>query len=413
MELLHPVCAGLDVHKKSVVACVRTQHGREITNTIHTFGTTTDELVRLFDWLADSDVSDVVMESTGVYWRPVWKVLLGGFELHLANAQEVKNVPGRKSDVKDAQWLAELMAHGLLRPCFVPDQDQQDLRELTRTARQLARERARHKQRLQKILESCNIKLESVISDIMGQTGRTIIEAIIEGKMIDPSELADLAVGSVRKNKWLPLAKSLRGSVRPHDRFMLKSELRMYDAVQAEIDHIHVRISEVLPDPFELAVGWVSEIPGFSRDSALEVLAQIGIDMNRFPSADHLVSWACLSPRLDSTAGKARSTRIRRGSPWLKPILIQTAWSAVRTKDSRLRAYYYSLQSKRGPQKAIVATAAKILRIIYALLRDGVVYDEKLADEKLADQEKRQQRQLATLKRRAKKLGYELIPLAA
>lgn len=412
MELLHHICAGLDVHKQSVVACIRTQRGREVTNSISTFDTTTEGLVELFDWLAAADVSDVVMESTGVYWRPVWKVLLGGFELHLANAHEVRNVPGRKTDVKDAQWLAELMAHGLLRPSFVPDQKQQELRDLTRTARQLARDRARHKQRVQKALESCNIKLDSVITDIMGGSGRAIIEAIIEGK-IDPVELADLAKGSVRANKWLPLTKALRGCVRPHDRFMLASELRMYDALQAEIDRIHARISEVMPDPFDMAVGSVAEIPGFSRNSAIEVLSQIGIDMSRFPDADHLVSWACLCPRLDSTAGKSRSTRTRRGSPWLKPILIQIAWSAVRTKGSRLRSFFHHLKAQRGPNKAIVATAAKILRIIYALLRDGLVYDERRAEEDLAQQEKRQARQLNKLTRQAHKLGYQLVPTAA
>lgn len=413
MDTLHHICAGLDVHKKNVVACVRTQHGREVSNEVRTFGTTTDELVELFDWLASFDVGDIVMESTGVYWRPVWKVLQCGFELHLANAKEVKNVPGRKTDVKDAQWLAELMAHGLLRPSFVPDQDQQELRELTRTGRQLARDRGRHKQRIQKHLEACNIKLGNVVTNVLGKSGRAIIEALIEGKIIDPIELANLAKGSIYRDKWLPLAKSLRGSIRPHDRFMLASELRMHDAMQAELDLIQTRISEVIPDPFAEAVGWLCEIPGFSPQLATEVLAQTGVDMSQFPTADHLVSWACLSPRSDSTAGKSRSTRTRKGSQWLKPILIQIAWSAVRKKDSRLRSYFYRLRTKCGPNKAIVATAAKILRIIYALLRDGVVYEEKLAEEKLADQEKRQGRRLASLKRTAKKLGYEIVALPA
>jgi transposase len=411
MDTLHHKCAGLDVHKKSVVACVRTQRGRKVDHDIRTFGTTTDELIELFDWLASFDVEEVVMESTGVYWRPIWKVLGCGFELHLANAKEVKNVPGRKSDVKDAQWLAELMAHGMLRPSFVPDQDQQELRELTRTARQLARERARHKQRIQKHLEACNIKLANVITNILGKSGRKIIEAIIEGKIIDPIELADLSEGSIYRNKWLALAKSLRGTIRPHDRFMLASELRMHDAMQAELDRIRARIDEVLPDPFVEAVGWLSAIPGFSPPLVIEVLAQTGVDMSRFPTADHLVSWACLCPRSDSTAGKPRSTRTRQGSQWLKPILIQVAWSAVNKKDSRLRAYFQRLKSKCGPQKAIVATAAKILRIIYALLRDGVVYEEKVAEEKLLEQEKRQRRRFANLERAAKRLGYQVVPI--
>lgn len=411
MDTLHRTCAGLDVHKKSVVACVRTQRAREVSNDVRTFGTTTDELIELFDWLASFDVEEVVMESTGVYWRPIWKVLSGGFTLHLANAKEVKNVPGRKSDVKDAQWLAELMAHGMLRSSFVPDQEQQELRELTRTARQLARERARHKQRIQKHLEACNIKLANVITNVLGKSGRKIIEAIIAGKIIDPIELADLSEGSIYKRKWLALAKSLRGTIRPHDRFMLASELRMHDAMQAELDLIRARIDEVLPTPFVEAVGWLSEIPGLSPALALEVLAQTGVDMSRFPTADHLVSWACLCPRSDSTAGKPRSTRTRKGSQWLKPILIQVAWSAVNKKDSRLRAYFQRLRARRGPHKAIVATAAKILRVIYALLRDGVVYEEKVAAEKLLEQQRRHRRRLTNLRRAAKKLGYDVVPI--
>ena len=410
-QYLHRTCAGLDVHKKSVVACVRTQRAREVSNDVRTFGTTTDELIELFDWLASFDVEEGVMESTGVYWRPIWKVLSGGFTLHLANAKEVKNVPGRKSDVKDAQWLAELMAHGMLRSSFVPDQEQQELRELTRTARQLARERARHKQRIQKHLEACNIKLANVITNVLGKSGRKIIEAIIAGKIIDPIELADLSEGSIYKRKWLALAKSLRGTIRPHDRFMLASELRMHDAMQAELDLIRARIDEVLPTPFVEAVGWLSEIPGLSPALALEVLAQTGVDMSRFPTADHLVSWACLCPRSDSTAGKPRSTRTRKGSQWLKPILIQVAWSAVNKKDSRLRAYFQRLRARRGPHKAIVATAAKILRVIYALLRDGVVYEEKVAAEKLLEQQRRQRRRLTNLRRAAKKLGYDVVPI--
>lgn len=414
METLHHICAGLDIHKDSVVACVRTQHGRDVTTATATFGKTTDELVRLFDWLAEADVTDVVMESTGVYWRPVWKVLLGGFELNLANAHEVKNVPGRKSDVKDAQWLAELMAHGLLRPSFVPDQDQQELRELMRTTRQLARERARHKQRIHKILESCNIKLASVVTDVLGKSGRAIIESIANGE-IDPVKLADLAQGSVRATKWLLLTKALRGSVRPHDRFMLKSELRMYDAVQTEIGLIQEHVREVLPNPFVEAAKWLVEIPGFSHELALEVLAQIGTDMDQFPSADHLVSWACLCPRSDSTAGKPRSTRTRKGSQWLKPLLIQIAWAAVRTKNSRLRSYFMHIKSRCGPNKAIVATAAKILRIVYALLRDGEIYEERQAAMDLAQQEQQKKRTLARLTRQAQRLGFnvELTPITA
>lgn len=390
MEMKHPVCAGLDIHKKSIVACVRLQRAPKSPPRYEhrTFGTTNAELGELFDWLAQFDCERVAMESTGVYWKPVWKALHGGFELCIANAQEVKNVPGRKSDVKDAQWLAELLAHDLIRPSYVPDLDQQELRELTRTVRKLSQLRASHKQRIQKALESCGIKLDNVLSDILGKTGRAIIEAIIEGKKLSPVELADLAQGSARK-KWLPLAKSLQSYVRPHDRFMLETHLGMYDATQDRIDRLRSRIEEVLPPPFDEAADRLTEIPGMSRSWAIEVLAEIGVDMSVFPTVDHLVSWARLCPRLDSTAGKRRSTRTLKGSNWLKPTLVQVAWAAVRNKTSGLRSYYYRLRSRAGSKKAIVAVAARILRIIYAMLSSGQRYDDRQPTQMSETQKKR------------------------
>jgi transposase len=387
MEMLHSVCAGLDVHKKTVVACVRVQSPAQLEYELRSFGTTTEELNELFDWLVTFDCGSVVMESTGVYWKPVWRALLGGFELCLANAHEVKNVPGRKSDVKDAQWLADLLAHGLVRASYVPDQAQQELRDLTRTVRKLSQERARHKQRIQKVLESCNIKLASVISDVLSNTGRAIITAMIAGKS-DPAELAGLAQGSARK-KFIPLAKALRGYVRPHDRFMLETHLNMHDATQKQIDRIRARIEEILPPPFEKAVQKLVEIPGFSRNWAVEVLAEVGVDMSVFPDADHLVSWARLCPRLDSTAGKRRDTRTLKGASHLKPTLVQIAWAVVRSKTSPLRGSFYRLKGKAGPNKAIVAIAAKLLRIVYAMLRDDKPYDARQPIEISEAQKKR------------------------
>jgi transposase len=409
MEIHHSVCAGLDVHKTSIVACVRQVTSSGIRYKIEKFGTKNSDLAALFDWLASFDCTHVVMESTGVYWKPVWRALHGGFELCLANAHEVKNVPGRKSDVKDAQWLAELLAHGLIRSSYVPELDQQELRELTRTVRKLSQERGRHKQRIQKVLESCGIKLDSVISDILGRTGRAIVEAIIKGEKISPAELADLAQGDARK-KWLEIAKSLQAYVRPHDRFMLETHLAMYDAVQTQIARLRARVEEVLPPPFDEAAQRLCEIPGMSREWATEILAETGIDMSVFENADHFVSWARLCPRLDSTAGKSRSTRTLKGSQWLKPTLVQLAWAAVRTKSSSLRSTYYRVRSRAGAKKAIVAMAAKILRIIYSMLSSGLSYDDQKPAQMTEDQRtKAANRHLEALHR----LGVKVKILAA
>lgn len=411
MEMNHPVCAGLDIHKKSIVACVRSQvdSGAPARYELRTFGTTNPELAELFDWLMGHGCERVAMESTGVYWKPVWKALHGGFVLCVANAHEVKNVPGRKSDTKDAQWLAELLAHDLIRPSYVPDLDQQELRELTRTVRKLSQERASYKQRIQKALASCGIKLDNVLSNILGKSGRAIIEAIIEGKTLDPAELADLVQGSARK-KWLPIAKSLQTYVRPHDRFMLETHLAMYDATQKQIDRLRSRIEEILPPPFDEAATRLAEIPGMSRNWAIEVLAETGVDMSVFPTADHLVSWARLCPRLDSTGGKRRSTRTLKGSHWLKPTLVQIAWAAVRNKTSGLRSHYYRLRKQAGSKKAIVAVAAKILRIIYAMLKSGQRYDDRQPMEMTETQKKRA---LSRHMRAIDRLGYRVQVSAA
>lgn len=375
MEVMHEICAGLDVHKQNVVACVRTIHNGKVERETKTFRTETQKLVELFDWLAAKGCTHVVMESTGVYWKPVWRVLEGGFELVLANASAVKNVPGRKSDVSDAQWLADLLAHGLVRGSLVPDENGQDLRDLTRTRKQLVREQVQHRQRIQKVLERCNIKLASVVSDVTGTSGRAILEALIAGER-DPVKLADLAVPRLKETKWLPLAKSLRGAVRPHDTFMLGIHLRAIDALQAEIDAIGERLAEVLRDPFQEAIRRLETIPGVSTRVAETIVAEIGINMSTFATPGHLLSWAGLCPQMNESAGKRGSTRVRKGAPWLKPVLVQSAWSAVRKQDSYLRARFLRLKGRRGPMKAIVATAAKMLVAIYFILRDQTEYHD-------------------------------------
>ena len=404
MEVIHQNCAGLDVHKKSVMACVRKQDGKKVHRETQKFASTTEGLVELFDWLAAAGCTHVVMESTGIYWRPVWRVLEGGPELVLANAASVKNVPGRKSDVNDAQWLADLLAHGLVRGSFVPPKDQQERRELTRTRRQLIREQVQHKQRIQKVLEVCNIKLASVISDITGKTGRAILDALAKGE-VDPIKLADLAQGTIKRDKWLEVAKSLRGSVSAHDRFLLSMHLRMLDALQAEIDLADARLEEVASAGFSDAVTRLTSIPGISDVAAKVILAEVGLDMSVFPSADHLVSWAGLCPRMDESAGKRRDTRVRDGDPWLKPVLVQCAWGAARSKGSYIASFFHRIRARRGEKKAVVATAAKLLRIVYALLESGDEYDER-GPEHLSEEEKA--RQAMRLLRRLDNLGFRV-----
>lgn len=404
MEVLHPICAGLDVHKDLVVACIRHQTKNKIKRELRRFGTTTEELNELFDWLSSAGVSDVVMEATGVYWRPVWRVLYGGFELTLANARSVKNVPGRKTDINDAQWLADLLAHGIVRPSFVPDKAQQERRDLTRTRRKLIQEQVQHKQRIQKVLETCNIKMSSVVTDMMGASGRAILDAIVQGE-IDPIKLADLAHGHIANKKWLPLAKSLRGCVTDHDRFMLHTHLCAYDSLQLLIDKIDARLESTLTRELAEVVTRLEGVPGLSTVAAQTILAEVGADMSVFPTAAHLVSWVGLCPRMDESAGKRRNTRINPGSPWLKPVLIQAAWAVARMKRGHLVSYFHRLKARRGAKKAIVALAAKLLRIVYAMLATGSSYVE-VAPPPLTEAQR--SRQAARLAGRLHELGFEV-----
>jgi transposase len=374
MEVLYPRCAGLDVHKDTVVASARLATGRDVVVEVQTFPTTTAGLLALSAWLAERGCTHVAMEATGVYWKPVWHVLSDGdFALVLANAAHVRNVPGRKTDVADATWLAELLAHGLIRASFVPDAPTQALRALLRTRKQLVRERAGHVQRLQKTLEDANVKLASVLTDITGTSGRAILEALVAGEG-DPERLAALAHPRVRAPRER-LEEALRGRVTSRHRFLLRLHLRQIDALEAAIGDIDQEVEADL-EPFRAAVRLLSSIPGVSALSAEVIVAEIGTDMRRFPSAGHLLSWAGLCPRNDESAGKRRSTRLRQGAPWLKTTLIQCAWAASRKKDGYLRAQFRRLRARRGPKKAICAVAASILTAAYHMLRDGTFYQD-------------------------------------
>ena len=372
MEVLHERCGGLDVHKNTVVGCVRVACGGRVEKEVRTFKTTTKELLALADWLDGHGVDHVVMEATGVYWKPVWHVLDDGErELVLANAAHVKNVPGRKSDVSDCDWLCDLGAHGLIRASFVPDSPTQELRSLLRTRKQLVRERSSHTLRLQKTLEDANIKLDSVISDVVGVSGRRMIEALVAGES-DPAVLAALADRRIKAPPEV-LCEALRGRVTRHHRFLLNLHLGHIDTIDEAVDRIDQEVEASL-QPFCAAIDLVKTIPGVSQLAGQAIVAEIGIDMSRFPTCGHLISWAGLCPRSDESAGKRRSTRIRKGNPWLKTTLVQCAWAATRTKATYLHAQFLSVRSRRGARKAIIAVAASILTAIYHMLKNGTPY---------------------------------------
>jgi transposase len=378
MEVLHQRCTGLDVHKKNVVAAIRLVEGDKVITEVRTFATTIAGLTALSDWLCENRCTHVAMEATGVYWKPVWHVLADTeMQLVLANAAHVKNLPGRKTDVSDAGWLADLLAHGLIRGSFVPDGPTQEFRVLLRTRKQLVREQTRHVQRIHKTLEDGNIKIQSELSDMLGKSGRAILNAIIAGET-DAVRLAALAHPGVKSPKE-KLQEALRGRVTAHHRFLLKLHLAQIDQLDSAITAIDSEIEAHLA-PFRTAVEIVSTIPGVGLLSAQVIVSEIGTDMSRFPTAAHLLSWAGLCPRNDESAGKRRSNRMRKGAPWLKTTLIECAWAAKRKKDSYLQAQFLRLRSRRGPQKAICAVAASILRAVYHMLKDGTLYQDLGAD---------------------------------
>jgi transposase len=382
VEILHPCCAGLDVHKKTVVACVR-QIGTDgvLQEQIRSFGTTTAELLALSDWLAALGVRQVAMESTGVYWKPVYYVLEAHFTLLLVNARHIKNVPGRKTDVKDAAWIAQLLQYGLLSPSFVPPPEIRDLRDLTRQRTLLVRERATVVNRIHKVLEEANIKLASVATDILGKSGRAMITALIAGET-DPGPLAELARGSLKKKKP-QLRLALQGRVREHHRFLLRSLMSQEEHLEGQIACYSARIAEVM-DPFTKAAARLKPIPGMGTQAAEVIVAEIGTDMKRFPTAGHLASWAGMCPGNDQSAGKRRSGRTTKGSQWLRTTLVQVAWAAVRTKETIYQAVYRRWSKRLGRKKALVAVGHKILTVIHALLKNETEYQERWTPDQAA-----------------------------
>jgi transposase len=374
--------AGLDVHKAMVVATVRIAAGGKVKRECRTFETTTAGLLELLAWLTVSGCTHVAMEATGVYWKPVWSILSDGeFELILANAAHIKNVPGRKTDVNDATWIADLVAFGLIKASFVPGEDIQELRSLQRARKQLVREQTRHTQRIQKTLEEANIKLDSVISDILGVSGRKMIEAMIDG-VRNPAKLAALADRRIKASPK-ELYDALHGRLTDHHRFMLKLYLKQFDALDASIIEVDQTVAAAVARmdeeaqaagraTFQSLILLLSTMPGISAQSAVTILSEIGTDMSRFPTAGHFVAWAGLCPGQNESAGKKKSSRLRKGAPWLKTAMVQAAWSAIKQKDSYYRAQFHRLKARGGAKKAICAVAASMLTAIYHMLKDGV-----------------------------------------
>ena len=408
MDRVYPRCAGLDVHKDSVVACARVD-GAE---SLQAFGTTTAELLRLGDWLASPGVTHVAMEATGVYWKPVWNLLEGRFGLLLANARHVKRVPGRKTDVTDAQWLARLMEHGLLQPSLVPDRPRRELRDLTRQRSQLLGDRARVVNRVQKVLEDANVKLASVASDITGRSGRAVLDALAEGGLT-PAQMAELVHRSMEAKKPA-LRQALAGHVTDHHRFMLRQLLRQLDDLDAQVLAFDRRIGQVMSPLEREAVGRLDEVPGFDVRTGQVVVAEVGTDMSRFPSARHLASWAGLCPGNRESAGKRKSGRTRKANRWLKAALTQAAWGAGRTRRSRFSAMHRRLTTRRGVKRAAVAVAHDLLAVAHHLLGDpsrryvdlGADYYERTVTAAGG-------RQAERLARKLERLGYTVTRPAA
>ena len=372
MEALHSCCCGLDVHKDSVTAClIRPATAGEPAKEIRTFGTTTEELLALADWLHAAGCTHVAMESTGVYWRPIYNLLEGQLELLVVNAAHIKRVPGRKTDVSDSEWLADLLRHGLVRASFIPDRPQRELRDLTRTRTALIDERSAATRRLQKVLEDANLKLAGVATDVRGVSGRAILAALLSGTT-EPAILAELARGRLRR-KRAELEQALRGRLRDHHRLLLATHLEHIDFLDESIARLSLEIAERL-GPAEPALARLETIPGVGRRTAEVIAAEVGLDMARFPSAGHLASWAGMCPGSYESAGKRTGGKTRKGSKWLRRALTEAARAAARKKGTYLADQYRRLAARRGPNKAAVAVGHTNLTTAYYLLSRGDTY---------------------------------------
>src|SRR6266487_1639160 len=409
MQVVFSNCAGIDVHKKFVVACrVRIHHGKAEHET-RTFSTMRDDLLALATWLAEWGCTHVAMESTGVYWQPVFNVLEGCFKVWVVNAQHIKKVPGRKTDMKDAEWIAQLLQCGLLRPSFVPDRPQRELRDLTRQQTKLVQQRNAVDNRIQKVLETANIKLGSVASDVLGVSGRKMIEALIAGEK-DVTILAELAQRKLRE-KIPQLQRALEGELNDHHRFLLRQLLGQYDFLEKEIASVSERLGAIAPPSFRAAVEQLDAIAGVGERGARALLAETGTDMSRFPSHKHFASWAGRCPGNHESAGKRRSGKTPAANRHLDAVLTEMAHAAVRNKNSYFKAQYHRLVGRRGKKRAIGAVKHSLLVTVYFMLRDNRPYKDLGVDyfDKLNPQQR-----IRYHVRRLRELGQEveLSPMA-
>ncbi len=403
METLYSCCAGLDVHKDTVEACIRrVSAAGQVRKQVQTFGTMTVHLLALADWLVAEGVTHAAMESTGVYWKPVFNLLEGRVQVILVNAQHIKQVPGRKTDVKDCEWLAQLLQHGLLKASFVPPQPTRELRDLTRQRTQLVRQAATVANRIQKVLEDANIKLGSVASDVLGESGRDMLRALIAGET-DPEKLAELARKRLRV-KIPALRLALQGRVTDHHRFLLQLQLDQLRSLEELMRRVSGRVEEALV-PFGEVLEHLQTIPGISQRVAETVLAEIGTRMEQFPTVAHLASWAGMCPGNDQSAGKRRSGRATKGSRWLRGMLVQAAWAASHTKESYLSAQYRRLARRKGRKRALLAVGHTLLVIGYHVLKKGLPYAELGGDYLGRLEPERLTRQLV---KRLEQLGHKV-----
>ena len=403
MEVVHERCCGLDIHKTLIVGCVVVPgEGRQVRKHIRSFGTMTDDLLRLRAWLAEQGVTHVAMESTGSYWKPAFNLLEGHFELLLVNAQHLKAVPGRKTDVKDAEWIVDLLRHRLLKPSFVPEREQRESRELVRYRTSLIQERTAATNRLHKLLEGANVKLASVASDILGRSGRAMLEALVAGET-DTAAMAELSRGRMRDKRAL-LERALEATFGAHQRFMVAEVLTHIDFLDERIERLSAEIAD-RERPFEVVLERLDTIPGVGRRTAEIIVAEVGADVQRFPSPGHLASWAGVCPGHDESAGKRRSGKTRKGNRWLRSALVEAAHASTRTR-TYLAAQFRRLATRRGPKKAIVAVAHSILVIAYHLL----LHDHPFEDLGQTYFDQRQRRTVShQLKQRLERLGYRVM----
>lgn len=378
MENIFLCCAGLDLHKESVEACVRRMESNgQLHQQTRRWGTMTQDVLNMADWMAAQGVTHVAMESTGVYWKPIYNILESRFTVLLVNARHLKQVPGRKSDIRDCQWIAQLLQHGLLKGSFIPPLPQRELRDLTRHRTQLVEEKTRTSNRIEKVLEDANIKLGSVASEVLGVSGRAMIQALIEGEK-DPGQMANLAQRQLR-GKIPDLKKALEGHLTEHHRFLLRLLWKQLTQQEALIAELEAKI-EGVTGPFACEIERLDAVPGIDRRVAEVVLAEVGADMNPFPTHRHLAAWAGMSPGNEESAGKRQKRRITPGNRWLKRTLVQAAWAASHTKNSYLASQYRRLVGRRGKKRALIAVGHSILVILYYLLKEGTQYADLGAD---------------------------------